>query len=158
MMRTQKNIAILISIALLAGSGNLPYAQTALESCSAEAQKSFYRDLFVKDQKLRGPIAAAEFNVAGQDRQMELRHRLLAQDVENQAQLDTIVAACGWPQDGPFIGSNLEVAFLVIQHSSREFTETYRSRVEAAFAKGLIPERQMNDFRRYVALKNRWSE
>lgn len=134
---------------VLTGIGEAAQAEVPAKSCSDEGQKAFYRDLFEKDQMLRRPNALAK---------ADLRDQLLKQDAENQTQLDIIVEACGWPQDSPFFNSKLEVAFLVVQHSSKEFTERYRHRVEAAYAKGLIPQQQIDNFRRYLDLKDRWSK
>jgi len=129
--------------------GEFAQAATTANSCSNEDQKAVYQDLFEKDQMLRRPAAQTE---------PDLRERLLRQDTENQIQLDKIVEACGWPQDSPFFNSKLEVAFLIVQHSSKEFTNRYRGKMEEAYAKGLIPQQQIDDFRRYLKLKDSWSK
>lgn len=146
-MKTRKKLGCLVGIATL--TAVVTFAQAApmpVNSCSNEDQKAVYRDLFDKDQMLRRPGVRAEPN---------LRDRLQRQDAENQIQLDMIVEACGWPQDGPYRDSNLEVAFLVVQHSWKEFTDRYRGRVEDSYAKGLIPQGQMDNFRRYLDIKDR---
>ena len=145
-MRTQKNIGYLVGFAMLTGIGTFAQAEPMpAKSCSKEDQKAVYRDLFEKDQMLRRPAAQGEPN---------LRDRILKQDAENQLQLDMIVEACGWPQDSPFFNSNLEVAFLVVQHSWREFTDRYRGRVEESYVQGLIPQQQIDSFQRYLDLKD----
>ena len=148
-MRTEKNIVFLVGIAVLIGMGAFAHAAPPVKSCSDEDQYAFYQDLLEKDQMLRSSAALPN---------VEFRDKLLKQDTENQTQLDKIVEACGWPEDSPFSNSKLEAAYLVVQHSSKEFAERYRSRVEAAYAKGLIPQQQMDNFRRYVDLKNRWGK
>jgi hypothetical protein len=148
-MRAPRKLSFLVSLAMLTAVCAFAHAAIPVKSCSHEDQKVVYRALFANDQILRRPPAQAEPN---------LRERLLKQDTENQIQLDMIVEACGWPQDSPFFDSNLEVAFLVVQHSSKEFTDRYRGKVEEAYSKDLIPQRQIDDFRRYLEIKDRWSK
>lgn len=155
MARRPKRVGFLIGVAAVSASAALAHAGTGLRSCSDEHQTSVYRAPFIKDQSLRGPTAAA---TTEHSLYTNLRERLAKQDAANQSELDIIVTACGWPQDSPFENSKLEAAFLVVQHSQKVFTERYRGHVEASYARGVIPQRRMDDFRRYVELKDRWSK
>lgn len=147
--------AQIVSAFIMLGSSATAFGDETLRSCSSEDQKKFYRALLSADQTLRSEDAARDRGDVSAEA-VALRERIIKQDAANQAQLDFIVQTCGWPTDGPFYTSNLMVAFLVVQHSPKAFTERYRPQIEDAFEKGLIPPARMADFKRYVELKKTW--
>jgi hypothetical protein len=145
----------LVALGAIFWIGTPHAAEHPAGECAPEAQNRIYGQLFSSDQDLRKRYTDLH---AGHDEAQlaRLGQEILEQDAKNQAVLDTVVGTCGWPRSATFVNSNLETAFLVIQHAPLATMLRYKDRVEQSHTAGEIPQSVMQLF--YDRLEYRKAE
>ena len=132
-----------IALNVRAAQADDPGSQTAQKSrCDADIQATTYQAILSRDQAPRNRYMA-ELSAANpehrQERLDQIAQEVLQADSENQSHLDDMVAACGWPSSRVFADSNLEAAFLTVQHAPLPFQLKYQARLRHSYETGQIP-------------------